>query len=127
MGKKKILVIDDEENFTKLLKRNLELTNKYEVRTENKGALGLAAAKEFKPDLILLDILMPDVDGGEVGCQLENDSETANIPVIYLTAVVNKEEVEKSDGLIGRHPFVAKPVSTIELIDCIEKALGRYK
>ncbi len=124
MGRKKILVIDDEKDFTKLIKRNLELTGKYEVRTENKGLLGLAAAKEFKPDLILLDILMPDVDGGEVGCELENDPETKGIPVIYLTAVVNKEEVDRNEGFIGGHPFIAKPVSTYELIDYIEKRIG---
>jgi len=124
MEKKRILLIDDETDFTKLIKRNLELTGRYEVRTENNGLLGLAAAKEFKPDLIFLDILMPDVDGGEVGYNLENDNETKDIPVIYLTAAVNKEEVEKSEGQIGGHPFIAKPVSADELINYIEERIG---
>lgn len=63
---KKILIVDDEEDFTKLIKLNLERTGEYEVEIENGGLRGLAAAREFKPDLILLDILMPDMEGGEV-------------------------------------------------------------
>jgi CheY-like chemotaxis protein len=123
MEKKRILIIDDEVNFTKLIKRNLELGGQYEVRAENSGRLGLAAAKEFKPDLIFLDILMPDMDGTEVGFQLESDTETKGIPVAYLTAIVNKEEVERSKGCIAGRPFIAKPVSAEELIDYIEKKL----
>lgn len=121
MGKKKILVIDDEPDFTKLIKLNLERTGKYEVRTENNGLLGLTVAKEFKPDLIFLDVMMPYVDAGELGHKLEHDIETKSIPLVFLTAIVNKEEVEKSKGVIGGHPFIAKPVSAKELIDYIEK------
>lgn len=120
MTKKKILIIDDEEFFTKLVKLNLEKTGKYEVRAENKGSVGLAAAREFKPDLILLDILMEDMEGSEVAAQLKNDANTAEIPVVFLTAVVKKEELENGSGVIGGHPFIAKPVSTAELINCIE-------
>ena len=123
MEKKKILVIDDEESFTKLVKLNLEHSGQYEVRAENKGLLGLAAAKEFKPDLIFLDIIMPDVDGGDVCYQLENDRETKGIPIVFLTAVAKKEEVRESWGTIGGHPFIAKPVSARELIDCLERKL----
>ena len=126
MGKKRILVIDDEADFTKLIKLNLERTGQYEVKTENKGLLGLATAKEFKPDLIFLDIIMPDADGGNVCYQLENDDETKGIPIVFLTAVVKKEEVEKSKGNIGGHSFIAKPVSAKELIDCIEKNWVKY-
>jgi CheY-like chemotaxis protein len=121
MVKKKILVVDDEEGFTKLVKLNLERTGRYEVRTESKGLLGLAAAKEYKPDLIFLDIIMPDLDGGDVCYQLENDKETKSIPIVFLTAVAKKEEVRENWGTIGGHPFIAKPVSARELIDCIEK------
>ena len=119
MGRKKILIIDDEEFFTKLVKLNLEKTGKYEVRTENKGLRGVDAAKEFKPDLILLDILMPDTEGSEVAAQLKNDAITSNIPVVFLTAVVKKDELQ-GGSVIGGHPFVAKPVSTNDLINCIE-------
>jgi DNA-binding response OmpR family regulator len=121
MDKKKILIIDDEEDFTKLVKLNLESTGHYEVMTENKGLLGLAAAQKFKPDLIFLDIMMPDADGGDLCYQLENDKETENIPVVFLTAVAKKEEVREGWGSIGGHHFIAKPVSVRELVDYIEK------
>jgi CheY-like chemotaxis protein len=121
MSKKKILIIDDEENFTRLVKLNLERTEKYEVKTENKGLQSLVAAKEFKPDLILLDILMTDMEGGEVAYQLKQNEETRNIPIVFLTAVIRKEEVKSGSSIIGGHPFIAKPVTVEELIDCIEK------
>jgi CheY-like chemotaxis protein len=119
--KKKILVVDDEESFTKLIKLNLEQTGKYEVKTENKGLLALAAAREFKPDLILLDVIMPETDGGDVCYQLKNEKDTENIPIVFLTAAVNEEEVKESSGVIGGHPFIAKPVSVERLINVIEK------
>lgn len=125
MSKKKILIIDDEENFTKIVKLNLEETSKYEVRTENKGSFGLAAAKKFNPDLILLDILMPDMEGSEVAFQIKNDEDTKNIPLVFLTAVAKKEEVKASSGVIGGYPFIAKPVSVEELIDCIKKNISK--
>ena len=121
MEKKRILVIDDEKDLTELIKLNLEQTGKYEVKTENDGALGPEVAKAFKPDLILLDILMPDADGCEIGYQLENDEDTKNIPIVFLTAVVNEKEVRKSGGVMGGHPFIAKPVDTEKLIEVIEK------
>jgi len=121
MDKTKILVIDDDEEFTLVVKSGLEETGKYEVKTENKGALGFSAAKEFQPDLVLLDILMPDTEGGEVASQLKEDEDTETIPIVFLTAVVQEEEVERHGGVIGGHPFIAKPVSLDELIDGIEK------
>lgn len=125
MGKKRILVIDDEEDFARMIKLNLELTGQYEVRTITKGLLGVDVAKEFKPDLIFLDIMMPDVDGAKLGHELENDNETKDIPVVFLTAIVNKEEVAKNKGAIGGHPFIAKPVTAKDLIDYIEKRTAK--
>jgi CheY-like chemotaxis protein len=121
MDKKRILIIDDEEDFTQLVKLNLEQTKRYEVWVENKGAEGLEAAKSFNPDLILLDIIMPDLEGSEVASRIKNDAETKDIPIVFLTAAATKEEVSSSGGIIGGHPFLAKPVSTQELIDCIDK------
>mgnify|MGYP001611435038 CR=1 FL=1 len=125
MEKKKILIIDDEVGFTQMVKLNLEATGEYVVRTENKGSGGLAAAKEFKPDLILLDIIMPDMPGGDVAFQLNNDKETEEIPIVLLTAIVKTEEVEAHKGIMGGLPIIAKPVTVKELIDCIEKNMGK--
>ena len=121
--KKKILVVDDEADFTKLIKLNLERTGKYDVRTENLGARALVAARAFRPDLVLLDILMPDVMGNEVAAQMKEDDETKNIPVIFLTAVVGKDEVGQKGGVIGGHLFVAKPVDIKKVIEVIEENL----
>jgi CheY-like chemotaxis protein len=123
MNRTKILIVDDEENFTRLVKSNLERTGKYEVRIENKGVLGLIAAKEFSPDLILLDVMMPDMDGGDVCSQMENDREVKDIPIVFLTAIVSKEETRNYDEIIGGRPFIAKPVDIEDLIDIIEKNL----
>ncbi len=119
--KKRILIIDDEESFSQLVKLNLEATGKYEVRTEEKGSLGLVAAKQFKPDLILLDLIMQDMGGGEVSCRLKIDEETKNIPIVYLTAVMTEEEVEARGGIVSGLQVVAKPVRTGDLINVIEK------
>lgn len=121
MNKKKILIVDDEENFTRLIKLNLEQAGVYEVKVENKGPLGFIAAKEFKPDLILLDIMMPGADGGDVCNQLKNDKDTKDIPILFLTAIVTKEEIKDNNSIIAGRPFVAKPVDMGELIEAIEK------
>ena len=120
MKKKRILLIDDEPSFTRMLKLNLEETGAYEVRAENSGTQGLAAARQFKPDLILLDIVMPDMSGGEVAFEIKNDRNTKDAPVVFLTAAARKNEDE---GIIAGRTLIAKPVTVEEVIDCIERNL----
>ena len=124
MATKKILVVDDEAGFTRLLKLNLDGTGKFQVQTENRGSQALNAARAFRPDLILLDIVMPDMDGSEVAKQLKNDPVTGNIPILFLTALVKDKEVASASGAIGGRLFLAKPVTTDELVQNIERALG---
>jgi CheY-like chemotaxis protein len=124
MSCKKILIIDDEESFTRLLKLNLESTCAYEVRAENRALRGVSAAQEFKPDLILLDVMMPGIDGGELASRLQASPRTSNIPIVFLTAAVKKEEIGSHGGLIGGFPYLAKPVDVDGLISCIEKTLA---
>ena len=124
MQKKRILIIDDEEGFTHLVKLSLEATGKYEVRIENKGSLGHLAAKQFKPDLILLDLIMPDMGGGEVSYQLKSDEGTKTIPIVFITAIMTKDEAVARGGIISGHQVIAKPVGTEELIDVIKKSIG---
>ena len=123
--KKRILLIDDEETFTRYLKLNLEATGAYEVRTEHRGQQGLAAARAFHPDLILLDIVMPDMDGIAVAEQLTADPRTQQIPIVFLTATVLQKEVEATGGLIGGRPFLAKPVMPADVIQSIQQHLRR--
>jgi CheY-like chemotaxis protein len=117
---KKILIIDDEVEFTRLVKINLEATGNYDVVAENDSNKALDVAKEFQPNLILLDIIMPGLGGAELAFQLHNNKTTSKIPIVFLTAIATKEET-KNTNVIGGFPFLAKPVSTKDLIACIEK------
>jgi len=123
MDKKKILIVDDEKDFTAMIKLNLEQRGNYDVKTESKGTEALATARKFKPDLIFLDIIMPDMDGGKVLFQLKNDIMTKDIPVVFLTAIMTESEVASSDNIISGYPFLAKPVSVKKLIDCVKEHL----
>ena len=120
MDKKKILVVDDEVAITKFIKIMLERSGRYEVQCEGEGAKAVSAARAFKPDLILLDVNLPDAQGGEISSALQEESSLRNIPIIFLTGMVSKEEVQA--GLtIGGHPAMAKPIDVERLVDCIEK------
>jgi CheY-like chemotaxis protein len=118
--KKKILLVDDEKSFTSLLKLNLEDTGNYEVRVENWAEDALPAAKEFKPDLVLLDIIMPRMPGGDVAAQIDSDPALKGTPIVFLTAAVRKHQVEENEGIICERPCLAKPATVDEVIDAIE-------
>ncbi|MFA5143129.1 MAG: response regulator [Candidatus Omnitrophota bacterium] len=122
---KKILVIDDEKDFTKLIKMTLEARGVYEVRTQNSGVGALELIREFRPDLVLLDIMMPNgINGDKLAMQIREDEEIKNTPVVFLTAVLTEKEVTERGGIIGGYSFMAKPVKIKELLDHIEKILG---
>ena len=126
MAKKKILVVDDEASLTRMLRRNLEATGKYEVREENSGAHAYETAREFQPDMIILDVMMPDMDGGDVAAKIQDDESLKHIPIVFLTAILKKEEVAESTGsTIGGRTFLVKPVKVDDLIACIEDHLGK--
>ncbi len=122
--KKRILVVDDQADITRMLKLNLEKTNDYEVRMENSSRLAVNSAEEFHPDLILLDVLMPDIDGGELASRLEVSPKLKGVPIVFLTAAATKEEVRARGGRIGGMPFLAKPVNMAELVRCVNRYLG---
>jgi CheY-like chemotaxis protein len=121
MAKKRILLVDDEKSLTSLLKLNLEETGNYEVRVENWAEDALQAAREFKPDLVLLDIIMPRLPGGNVAAQIDADPELKGTPIVFLTAAVRRHQVEENEGIICDHPCLAKPASLEEVIVMIEK------
>ena len=121
-GKRRILIVDDDSNSTHLVKILLERSGPYLVLEESDATKADQTAHNFKPDLILLDIVMPKMDGGELATQIEADRELHDKPIIFLTALVT--HVEAKSGLhIQGHPLVAKPISIPELIDAIEKHL----
>jgi CheY-like chemotaxis protein len=121
-GKRRILIVDDDANSTHLVKILLERAGPYLVLEENDAARADQTARNFKPDVILLDIVMPKKDGGELAKQIEADRELHNTPIIFLTALVTHGEAQSGLHIQG-HPFVAKPISIPELIDAIEKHL----
>jgi CheY-like chemotaxis protein len=119
--KKRILVVDDEESFTRLLKLNLERTGHYDVRVENWAGAAAESARQFKPDLVILDVIMPQIFGGDVASQFQSDDELKEIPIVFLSAAVKKQRVDEHEGEIGGYPFIAKPASLETVIQTIEK------
>lgn len=125
--RKKILIIDDEEDFSHFVKLNLEKTGKFEVAVATKAEEGIDLAKNNQPDLILLDVLMPDMEGSQVAQHLLEDQSTREIPIVFLTALVDEKEVKSEEGIIGGRNFIAKPVTPEELINRIEAILQKGK
>jgi CheY-like chemotaxis protein len=121
-AKRRILIVDDDSNSTHLVKILLERSGPYLVLEENDPTKADQTAHNFKPDVILLDIVMPKIDGGELATQIEADRKLHDTPIIFVTALVTQGEA-KSGLQIQGHPFVAKPISIPELIEAIEKHL----
>ncbi|MEC3793550.1 response regulator, partial [Clostridioides difficile] len=120
----KVLVIDDEMHIVELLKFNLEVSN-YEVSYSYDGFDGFIKAKEIKPDLILLDWMLPNISGIEVLRKIRSDKDLKNIPVIMLTA--KNMENDKVEGLeIGADDYITKPFNPLELTARVKSQLRRY-
>ncbi len=90
----------------------------------NDPATAISAAKEFMPDLIILDVMMPGMDGGDLSSRIVANPALKNIPVVFLTAAVRREEIAAHGGVLGGFPYLAKPVNLKDLLDCIENHLG---
>ncbi len=123
--KKKILVVDDEPSLTHMVRRGLEAKGNYVVMEENLGRRALASARSFKPDLVLLDVMMPDVDGGSIASAFAEAEDLKHIPIVFLTAIVTKQETARAGSVIGKHTFLAKPVELDDLVTCIEDHIGK--
>jgi len=122
--KKKILLVDDEKDFCFFLKGNLENTGEFDVFATTSGKEGIKLVRGEKPDLILLDINMPKMSGGEMAQILFAGRDTKEIPIVFLTALVTKDEVgNESMSNIGGYNYIAKPVTTEDLIANIRKIL----
>jgi len=124
----KILIVDDEPEILELVKECLE-NNDYEVVTASDGKEGLAKAQNEKPDLILLDIMMPNMDGGEAVKALKVDSTTRNIPILLLSGVVSSAEETKDQLSVNiedtYYPAMAKPFELPVLLAKIEELLKK--
>jgi CheY-like chemotaxis protein len=123
--KPRILIVDNNRDFTLSAKLGLESTGRYSVWEENHSARAHQTAQRVKPDLILLDIAMPETDGGEVAAQIQSDPMLHRLPIVFLTALVTKAEA-RSGLQIDGHPFLAKPISIPELVAGIERNLPAH-
>jgi two-component system, sensor histidine kinase ChiS len=123
--KPRILIIDNNRDFTYSAKLGLERTGLYSVWEENEPAKAHQTAQRVLPDLILLDIAMPETDGGEVAARIESDPTLHRTPVVFLTALVTRAETRSGLRIQG-HPFLAKPISIPELVAAIERYLPMH-
>ncbi len=125
--KKKVLVVDDEPDFVEFLSIRLK-SNGYDVISASNGESGLRKAQEEKPDLIILDVLMPKINGFEVCKRLKESEITKDIPVIMLTALARDQDLSK--GLQeGADCFLTKPFNSVDLLSEIKTVLtvNQYK
>jgi CheY-like chemotaxis protein len=119
--KKRILVIDDQPDFSHWLKRALESHGYYEVCEENDPLNAVEAARLFGPDLVILDVMMPQIEGSEVASRFQCDSLLADVPIVFLTALVGGREAPAGICLSGGRTFLPKSVPLPRLIACINQ------
>ncbi len=119
--KRRILVVDDEAKFAQIVKERLEQTGLYEVSVENRGSEALASARTFRPELVLLDLIMPDLDGGTVASHMAKDSELRLVPIIFLSGAITEEEANNLHGRFADHLLISKPASLRELVGRIRQ------
>ena len=116
---KRVLVVDDEMEFTNLLKLALELDGGYDVREVYSALRAIEVAREFNPHVILLDCMMPELNGEELASQMRRDPLLKGTPIIFLTATVSEPQVRPGENGEMR-TYLPKPLRLPQLIKCIE-------
>ena len=124
MSKAKILVVDDDPKLSTLTRMVLEKTQIYEVREVNRPMQALAAAREFRPDAVLLDVEMPGKSGGEVACDLAADPGLRNVPIMFFTSLISRSEAGEREITRGGKSFLAKPIVPAVLLAAVGRLLG---
>ena len=123
MGKR-ILIVDDEADYSFLLKRNLETIGHFEVTVCRDPLEAVAYVARLKPDLLLLDVLMPGKGGEDVASDLQANPDLASIPIIFLTSLVRPDETSKLPQLIGGRHFVPKQVNITKLVEVMNQLMS---
>ncbi len=118
------MIVDDEEQLTRLVRMVLGQTGRYEVREVNVSTKAVSIAKEFRPDVILLDVVMPGADGGEVACSLKAHNETKDIPFVFVTSTISRADTNNLPYRSGGHLFLCKPVSGPVLMKVIDDLIA---
>jgi two-component system OmpR family response regulator len=122
-SKPKILIVDNEPALTSVLRMTLESAGEFEVREENNPSFAAATARHFRPDLIVLDIKMPDMDGADVAIRLKGEPELSETPVVFLTGAVSIPEVVRHGKVIGGLRFLPKTMRLDALVNCLKQIL----
>lgn len=120
---RRILLIDDEPHLTALVRQALEATGRYLIKEENHSLRALHAARHFQPDLILLDVLMPELDGREVAREMQADPALQDVPIIFVTSLSPEGKIGTL-GFLGGYTFIAKPFDISDLVNCVAEMLG---
>lgn len=124
MNKRRILVVDDEPNLSDLVRMFLERTQRFDVRVENRSAHAVTAAREFRPEMILLDVDMPGKDGGQVARELKDDTTLRATPILFFTSLISHAEAGERETVRGGMRFLAKPVDPKILIATVDRILA---
>ncbi|MFB0524121.1 MAG: response regulator [Phycisphaerae bacterium] len=120
--KKRILIVDDERDALFILEKELAARG-YSVITADNGNDAITLARSKHPDLIIFDVAMPDMDGGQVAGKLQEGLLTKDIPIIFLTALFPKTKEEEQRRVLAGHVFIAKPYDIEELAAQMEKLI----
>jgi CheY-like chemotaxis protein len=122
----KVLVIDDEVDFCYFVQKNLIQNGMFDVVVANNGKDGIKMAENNKPDIILLDLFMPDMPGEDVADALKENITTAKIPILFVTALATNDDIaEGSENKIGNNYILPKPIRTKKLIETMVKILNK--
>lgn len=122
-GKKRVLVVDDVEDYTRLVKLTMEATGEYEVLVHSDPTTVVSTAKEYGPHVILLDVIMPGMDGTEVARDLMADPDLHAVTIVFLTASVEPQMVDGRPTFNGL-PCLSKPAAIDDILEVIDDSLG---
>ena len=124
MGSKTILIVDDEPDVLTVLKKGLTGAG-FDVLTADNGSDALRITRDRHPDIVILDVLMPDIPGGSVGLTLQEDPTTKDIPIIFLSCTFSDRGTHKEGPLFAGHIRLAKPYDMDELLEAVKLHLEK--
>jgi excisionase family DNA binding protein len=115
-GKKKLLIVDDDEDLVELISEGFQRDGRFDIRTVNNGFAAGMGVKEFRPDLVILDVMLPDINGKEVCQRVRSDSALDSVKILCISGMVEQDKVDALKTA-GANDFMQKPFSVEDLLD----------